>query len=96
MFARFVLVVINVAVGAGLFLVGLAQKPEFLLAAHGAAKDGQFLAAATAGGAGMPGELGGMNPSDLEKAAKAMGSGGMPGLGGGGLPPGLSGFGKKK
>lgn len=49
--------------------------------------------------AGMPGDLAGMNPADLEKAAKAMGKmpgGGLPGLGGGSLPPGLSGFGKKK
>ncbi|MDV4143377.1 MULTISPECIES: signal recognition particle protein [Shimia] len=44
----------------------------------------------------------GMDPKQLEAAAKAMGGkgglpGGMPGLGGGaGLPPGLSGFGKKK
>ncbi len=45
----------------------------------------------------------GMDPKQLEKAAKALGgkggmSGGLPGLGGGlgGLPPGLSGFGKKK
>ncbi|WP_425091695.1 signal recognition particle protein [Tropicimonas sp. S265A] len=49
---------------------------------------------------GMPGgDMGGMNPADLEKAAKAMGKmpgGGLPGLGGGSLPPGLSGFGKKK
>ncbi|WP_292289238.1 signal recognition particle protein [Marivita sp.] len=40
-----------------------------------------------------------MDPKALEQAAKAMGAkGGMPGLGGGmgGLPPGLSGFGKKK
>ena len=46
--------------------------------------------------AGMPG---GMDPKALEQAAKAMGKGGgLPGLGGGGmpLPPGLSGFGKKK
>ncbi len=57
------------------------------------------------GKGGMP-EMpaGGMDPSQmdpkaLEAAAKAMGKGGMgglPGLGGGGLPPGLSGFGKKK
>ncbi|MEM9395750.1 MAG: signal recognition particle protein [Pseudomonadota bacterium] len=49
--------------------------------------------------AGMPVDMGGMNPADLEKAAKAMGKmpgGGLPGLGGGSLPPGLSGFGKKK
>ncbi len=54
-------------------------------------------------GGGMP-DLGGMDPSQmdpkaLEQAAKAMGGklpGGLPGLGGGGLPPGLSGFGKKK
>lgn len=48
----------------------------------------------------------GMDPQALEAAAKAMGGGkgigggmpgGLPGLGGGmGLPPGLSGFGKKK
>ncbi|MEL6649132.1 MAG: hypothetical protein AAFQ05_15895 [Pseudomonadota bacterium] len=41
----------------------------------------------------------GMDPKALEQAAKAMGGkmpGGLPGLGGGGLPPGLSGFGKKK
>ncbi|MEL6992699.1 MAG: signal recognition particle protein, partial [Pseudomonadota bacterium] len=47
----------------------------------------------------------GMDPKALEQAAKALGGkmpggmpgGGLPGLGGGGgLPPGLSGFGKKK
>ncbi|MBB93035.1 MAG: signal recognition particle protein [Rhodobacteraceae bacterium] len=42
----------------------------------------------------------GMDPKALEAAAKAAGGkmpGGLPGLGGGmGLPPGLSGFGKKK
>ena len=47
-----------------------------------------------------------MDPKALEKAAKqmgqmpggmgGMGKGGLPGLGGGALPPGLSGFGKKK
>ncbi|MAU47841.1 MAG: signal recognition particle protein [Yangia sp.] len=46
-----------------------------------------------------------MDPKQLEAAAKAMGRklpggmggmGGMPGMGGGALPPGLSGFGKKK
>ncbi|WP_212525145.1 signal recognition particle protein [Actibacterium sp. MT2.3-13A] len=44
-----------------------------------------------------------MDPKALEAAAKAMGGkmpggmpGGLPGLGGGALPPGLSGFGKKK
>jgi len=40
------------------------------------------------------------DPAAMEEAAKKMGAGlpgGMPGLGGGmGLPPGLSGFGKKK
>ncbi|NDW53705.1 signal recognition particle protein [Aliiroseovarius sp. PrR006] len=54
-------------------------------------------------GGGMP-DMAGMDPSQmdpkaLEQAAKAMGGklpGGLPGLGGGGLPPGLSGFGKKK
>jgi len=40
----------------------------------------------------------GMDPKAMEQAAKALGKGGgMPGLGGGmQLPPGLSGFGKKK
>ncbi|SEW03886.1 signal recognition particle subunit FFH/SRP54 (srp54) [Aliiroseovarius sediminilitoris] len=38
-----------------------------------------------------------MDPKALEAAAKQLGAkGGLPGLGGGGLPPGLSGFGKKK
>ena len=56
-------------------------------------------------GGGMPGGLpGGMpdmnDPKAMEEAAKALQGkmpGGLPGLGGaGGLPPGLSGFGKKK
>lgn len=53
------------------------------------------------GKGGMPGGMPDMNdPAAMEAAAKQMGMslpGGMPGLGGGGqLPPGLSGFGKKK
>ena len=51
------------------------------------------------GKGGLPPEMAqGMDPKALEQAAKAMGkSGGLPGLGGGAaLPPGLSGFGKKK
>jgi len=55
------------------------------------------------GGAGAPGpeDMQGMDPKALEQAAKQMGGGlpggGLPGMGGGkGLPPGLSGFGKKK
>ncbi|SHH31087.1 signal recognition particle subunit FFH/SRP54 (srp54) [Cognatiyoonia sediminum] len=51
-------------------------------------------------GGGMPGGMPDMNdPKAMEQAAKALGQmpgGGLPGLGGGGLPPGLSGFGKKK
>ncbi len=50
------------------------------------------------GKGGMPADMagmGGMDPKALEAAARQMG-GGLPGLGGGGLPPGLSGFGKKK
>mmetsp|Transcript_23420 Transcript_23420/g.41061 ORF Transcript_23420/g.41061 Transcript_23420/m.41061 type:complete len:503 (-) Transcript_23420:4420-5928(-) len=52
------------------------------------------------GKGGMP-DMGGMDQAQLEAAAKQMGGkmpGGLPGLGGGGmaLPPGLSGFGKKK
>ena len=50
-------------------------------------------------GGGMP-DMGGMDQAQLEAAAKQLGGkmpGGLPGLGGGmGLPPGLSGFGKKK
>ena len=53
------------------------------------------------GKGGMPADLAaGMDPKALEAAAKQMGGkmpGGLPGLGGGAqLPPGLSGFGKKK
>ena len=60
------------------------------------------------GKGGMPEMPAGMDPSAmdpkaLEAAAKQLGAGGLgkmpgglPGLGGGGLPPGLSGFGKKK
>jgi signal recognition particle subunit SRP54 len=52
-------------------------------------------------GGPSPEEMQGMDPKALEQAAKQMGGGmpggGLPGLGGGkGLPPGLSGFGKKK
>jgi len=50
-------------------------------------------------GAGQPGNLGaGMDQKSLEAAARQMGGGlpGLPGLGGAALPPGLSGFGKKK
>ena len=48
---------------------------------------------------GKGGAMPDMNdPKAMEEAAKALGKmpGGLPGLGGGGLPPGLSGFGKKK
>ncbi|WP_375257723.1 signal recognition particle protein [Citreimonas sp.] len=49
------------------------------------------------GKGGMPPEMANMDPKALEQAARQMGGpGGMPGMGGGGLPPGLSGFGKKK
>ena len=51
-------------------------------------------------GGGMPEGMPDMNdPKAMEEAAKALGGkmpGGLPGLGGGALPPGLSGFGKKK
>ena len=55
------------------------------------------------GKGGMP-DPSQMDPKALEAAAKqmggklpgGMGGGGLPGLGGGALPPGLSGFGKKK
>lgn len=50
------------------------------------------------GGASPEEMMGQMDPKALEQAAKALGGkGGLPGMGGGmGLPPGLSGFGKKK
>ncbi|MDU8912934.1 signal recognition particle protein [Aestuariicoccus sp. MJ-SS9] len=52
------------------------------------------------GKGGMPADMAGMDPKALEAAAKQMGGklpGGLPGMGGGAaLPPGLSGFGKKK
>ncbi|KUF09450.1 signal recognition particle protein [Pseudoponticoccus marisrubri] len=51
------------------------------------------------GKGGLPPEMAGqMDPKALEAAAKQMGGkGGLPGMGGGAaLPPGLSGFGKKK
>jgi signal recognition particle subunit SRP54 len=54
------------------------------------------------GKGGMPADMGaGMDPKMMEAAAKQMGGklpGGLGGMGGGGmaLPPGLSGFGKKK
>ena len=51
-------------------------------------------------GGPSPEDLQGMDPKALEEAARKMGGGmpggGLPGLGGGALPPGLSGFGKKK
>ena len=56
---------------------------------------------AMTGKGGMP-DMGGVAPKQLEAAAKQMGGkmpgGGLPGWGGApmGLPPGLSGFGKKK
>ena len=63
----------------------------------------QAMKAMMGGKGGMPdmGAMGaGMDPKAMEAAAKQLGGkmpGGLPGLGGGmGLPPGLSGFGKKK
>ena len=58
------------------------------------------LAGMMGGKGGMP-DASGMDSKQLEAAAKQLGGkipGGLPGLGGGGmaLPPGLSGFGKKK
>lgn len=45
----------------------------------------------------IPADLANMDPKTLEAAARQMGGpGGLPGLGGSALPPGLSGFGKKK
>ncbi len=57
------------------------------------------------GGKGGPQGLADMDPAKMAEATKAIqgglpkgmpGMGGLPGLGGGALPPGLSGFGKKK
>ncbi|MFD0859717.1 signal recognition particle protein [Roseovarius aquimarinus] len=54
------------------------------------------------GGGPTPEEIQKMDPKALEQAAKQMGGsmpgglGGLGGMGGGGLPPGLSGFGRKK
>ena len=51
------------------------------------------------GKGGMPADMAqGMDPKAMEQAAKQLGKGGPGGFGGGGagLPPGLSGFGKKK
>ncbi len=51
------------------------------------------------GKGGMPADMGNMDPKQMEDAARKLGGGmpgGLPGLGGGALPPGLSGFGKKK
>lgn len=51
------------------------------------------------GKGGMPSDMAGMDPKQMEEAARKLGGGmpgGLPGLGGGGLPPGLGGFGKKK
>ena len=51
------------------------------------------------GKGGAPADMGaGIDPAEMQQAAKALGNmpGGLSGLGGGGLPPGLSGFGKRK
>jgi signal recognition particle subunit SRP54 len=70
-----------------------------------ARQDGQEGPAARRSGAlmgkGAPQALkdmdpGSMDPKAMEAAARQLGQGGLPGLGGGALPPGLSGFGKKK
>ena len=55
------------------------------------------MAAMMGKGGGLP-DPSQMDPAAMEQAAKQLGKmpGGMPGLGGGALPPGLSGFGKKK
>ena len=58
----------------------------------------QAMKAMMGGKGGMP-DAANMDPKQLEAAAKQLGqrSGGLPGLGGGmGLPPGLSGCGKKE
>ncbi|GHE98788.1 signal recognition particle protein [Aliiroseovarius zhejiangensis] len=101
----------RIAAGAGMEvsdlnkLLKMQRQMGDMMKKMGKMGKGKMLKQAMSGmfgkGGGMP-DMGGMDPSSmdpkaLEAAAKAMGAkGGLPGLGGGGLPPGLSGFGKKK
>ena len=99
----------RIAKGAGLEvsqlnqLIKMHRQMSDMMKKMGKMGKGGMLKQAMAGMFGkgrMPGGMPDMNdPAAMEQAAKALGGkmpGGLPGLGGGGLPPGLSGFGKKK
>ena len=99
----------RIAKGAGLEvsqlnqLIKMHRQMSDMMKKMGKMGKGGMLKQAMAGmfgKGGMPGGMPDMNdPAAMEQAAKALGGkmpGGLPGLGGGGLPPGLSGFGKKK
>ena len=100
----------RIAAGAGMEvsdlnkLLKMHRQMSDMMKKMGKMGKGGMLKQAMKGMFGKGGMPGGMDPSQmdpkaLEQAAKAMSKGGgLPGLGGGGmpLPPGLSGFGKKK
>jgi len=98
----------RIARGAGLEvsdlnkLVKQHRQMSDMMKKMGKMGKGGMLKQAMKGMFGKGGPAGGMpdmnDPAAMEQAAKALGQmpGGLPGLGGGGLPPGLSGFGKKK
>ncbi|MCV2882352.1 signal recognition particle protein [Actibacterium sp. XHP0104] len=101
----------RIAAGAGLDvaelnkLLKMQRQMADVMKKMGKMGKGGMLKQAMKGMFGKGGMPAGMDPSQmdakaLEAAAKQMGGklpgGGLPGLGGGALPPGLSGFGKKK
>jgi signal recognition particle subunit SRP54 len=102
----------RIAKGAGLEvselnkLLKMQRQMADMMKKMGKMGKGGMLKQAMKGMFGKGGMPAGMDPSQmdpkaLEAAAKQMGAsggmpGGLPGLGGGALPPGLSGFGKKK
>ncbi len=99
----------RIAKGAGLEvselnkLLKMQRQMSDMMKKMGKMGKGGMLKQAMKGMFGKGGMPAGMDPSQmdpkaLEAAAKQMGGmpGGLPGLGGGALPPGLSGFGKKK
>jgi len=102
----------RIAAGAGLEvrelnqLIKMHRQMSDMMKKMGKMGKGGMLKQAMKGMFGKGGPEGGMpdmnDPVAMEAAAKQLGAklpggmGGMPGLGGGALPPGLSGFGKKK
>ena len=99
----------RIAIGAGLEvsqlnqLIKMHRQMSDMMKKMGKMGKGGMLKQAMSGmfgKGGMPGGMPDMNdPAAMEQAANALGGkmpGGLPGLGGGALPPGLSGFGKKK